>query len=111
MACYLDGMSRPIVITTTMSFRSAEMYGCPHLAGQPVRLTRRPAGFYDVVAVATGEPIGRAWQPCGVRNPGGVLRSAEMHYPGRFKPRRGHHLDRWRDELNAWRKSNGVAPL
>ena len=80
------------------------------MAGQPVRLTRLPPGNYEIHAL-TGLYIGRASHPGDLREPGGVLRKAETHYPLRAKPRGGYRFERWLCEVNAWRKAHGMGPL
>lgn len=73
------------VIHTTMSFRAAWRFGCPHLAGQPVTLTPEPIpgtpmGYCYRVDHVRG-PVARVFYPQSVREPGGVQRKAETRLP------------------------------
>lgn len=65
-------------IHTTMSFRAAWRFGCPHLAGQPVTLTWE--GNCYRVDHASGI-VARVFYPQSVREPGGVQREAETRLP------------------------------
>lgn len=65
-------------IRTTMSFRAAWRFGCPHLAGQPVTLT--PEDGHYRIDHASG-PVARVFYPQSVREPGGVQRDAETRQP------------------------------
>ena len=73
-------------LTTTMSFRAAWRFGCPHLAGQGVLLKRHADRYpWDVIVMSTGERIGSAYFPCSMRERGGVQRDAETRLPRHHK--------------------------
>lgn len=68
--------------TTTLSFRAAWRWGCPHLAGQPVLVTRSQLDPQAVDVSWRGVNIRRRlYVPQDIREPGGVQRRAERCYP------------------------------
>lgn len=78
-------------IITTMSFRAAWYFGCPHLAGHTVTLTREERGDYRVDH--TSGTLARVAYPQSVREPGGVPRAAEARHP--------HKVPRWARDPSA----------
>lgn len=91
-------------IITTMSFRAAWYFGCPHLAGHTVTLTMEESGYYRVDH-ATDGTLARVAYPQSVRTPGGVPRAAEARYP--------HKVPRWARHANMLRPARRppLAPL
>ena len=74
--------TKQVRIWTTLSFRSACRYGVAHLAGQPVEL--HPAGAGYVIYCREGR-LGLCYSPKSLRQRGGVIRDAELHYPTRSR--------------------------